>query len=68
MYLFKDLFEEYVVENHFNDLLEVMKKEDPEKHYGVVIKYYYFHSILLKTKCFTCDKKQLYSFQLHYII
>lgn len=42
VHLFKDLFEEYVIENHFNDLMNVMKEEDPEKHYGVEMKYYYF--------------------------
>lgn len=32
------LFEEYVIENHGNDLIDVLKQVEIEKHYGVVIK------------------------------
>lgn len=39
MYFLLAMFEEYFVENYQDALLDVMKNEEVEKHYGFEIRY-----------------------------
>lgn len=39
MYFYLAMFEEYFVEYYENELLDVMKSKEVEKHYGIEIRY-----------------------------
>lgn len=50
------MFEEYFLEYYENELLDVMKSKEVEKHYGIEIRYNHYWLIIIHPCFYFCYK------------